>query len=121
MWGSVIAPLSGAYRCYCIDNINDATKSVATKRVRGVADYVAWLRETFAALGIENARVAGLSYGGWLAALCAVHAPELVKNARAHAEKLIPNVHARVLPSVGHILTLDAPDVVVAEMLKALA
>jgi pimeloyl-ACP methyl ester carboxylesterase len=225
MWGSVIAPLSGVYRCYCIDNINDATKSVATKRVRGVADYVAWLRETFAALGIENARVAGLSYGGWLAALCAVHAPELVnrlvlmspaatldriatrwlvrmvsativpsrtfvgralawaaggadvtsdpgmamsvtsmvasrpfrrefvrpttltddelrrigapttvllgdreviyaggpQNALAHAEKLIPNVHARVLPSVGHILTLDAPDVVVAEMLKALA
>lgn len=68
MWGSIIAPLSGTYRCYCIDTITDANKSVATKRVR----------EVFAALGIENAHVAGLSYGGWLAALLGVHAPELV-------------------------------------------
>jgi pimeloyl-ACP methyl ester carboxylesterase len=93
MWGSIIAPLSGTYRCYCIDTITDANKSVATKRVREVADYVAWLREVFAALGIENAHVAGLSYGGWLAALLGVHAPELVNrlvllcahSRRAHA------------------------------------
>lgn len=221
MWGSIIAHLGGSFRCYCIDNINDATKSVATRRIRGVADYVAWLRETFAALGIQNARVAGLSYGGWLAALCAVHAPELVDRlvlmspaatldriatrwmvrmvsativpsrtyvgraltwvaggsditsdpgmamsitsmvasrpfrrdfvppttltddelraisapttvllgdreviyadgphaALARAEKLIPNAYARLLPSAGHILTLDAPAVVVAEMM----
>lgn len=223
MWGSIIAPLSGGYRCYCIDNINDATKSVATKRVCGVTDYVVWLRETFAELGIENARVAGLSYGGWLAALCAVHAPELVnrlvlmspaatldriatkwmlrmvsativpsrpfvvralawaaggsdvtadpgmamsvtsmvssrpfrrefvrptkltddelrrisapttvllgdreviyaggpETALVRAEKFIPYVHARLLPAAGHILMLDAPKTVVAEMLKA--
>jgi pimeloyl-ACP methyl ester carboxylesterase len=67
MWSSIIAPLSESHRCYCIDTITDANKSVATKRVRAVADYVDWLRQSFAALELENARVAGLSYGGWLA------------------------------------------------------
>jgi pimeloyl-ACP methyl ester carboxylesterase len=196
---------------------------VATKRVREVGDYVAWLRGTFTALEIENASVAGLSYGGWLAALLGVHAPELVNRLilmgpagtfdriatqwmvrmvsatilpsrsvagralqwaaggsdttsdpgvalavtsmvslgrsggrschrpsspttscgeSAHprpscsatersstpadrkpllrAQTLIPNVHALLLPSAGHILTLDAPDVVLAEMTEAL-
>ncbi len=78
MWRPVIESLSSFYRCYCVDTITDGNKSVATRRVRGAADYVAWLREVFAAFGIENARVAGLSHGGWLAALLAVHAPELV-------------------------------------------
>jgi pimeloyl-ACP methyl ester carboxylesterase len=78
MWASIIAPLSESYRCYCVDTITDAHKSVATKPVREVGDYVAWLPDTFTALEIENARVAGLSYGGWLGALLGVHAPELV-------------------------------------------
>lgn len=78
MWGSTIAPLGDANRCYCIDTITDANKIVATRRVHGIPDYVSWLREVFSALGIENARVAGLSCGGWLAALLGAHAPELV-------------------------------------------
>jgi pimeloyl-ACP methyl ester carboxylesterase len=78
MWSPIIAPLSESYRCYCVDTVTDANKSVATTRVRGVPDYVAWLREVFSSLGIETARVVGLSYGGWLAALLAVRAPQLV-------------------------------------------
>jgi pimeloyl-ACP methyl ester carboxylesterase len=46
MWGPVIAALSESYRCYCVDTVTDANKSVATKRVRGVADYVDWLRQS---------------------------------------------------------------------------
>ncbi len=109
MWGSVIGPLSDAYRCYCIDTITDANKSIATKRVRGVADYVVWLRETFAAFGIETARVAGLSYGGWLASLLGVHAPDLVNRlilmspaatlARIAANWMVRMVAAMALPS----------------------
>jgi pimeloyl-ACP methyl ester carboxylesterase len=34
----------------------------------------------------------------------------------ARAHRLIPNVHTRLLQGAGHVLTLDAPDVVVAEM-----
>jgi pimeloyl-ACP methyl ester carboxylesterase len=109
MWGPVITPLSESYRCYCIDTITDANKSVATKRVREAADYVAWLRETFTALGIDNARVAGLSYGGWLAALLAVNAPELVNRlilmspggtfARIATQWMVRMVSATILPS----------------------
>jgi pimeloyl-ACP methyl ester carboxylesterase len=51
---------------------------VPAQRVTGASCHVDWLRVIFSALAIENARVAGLSYGGWLAALLAVHAPELV-------------------------------------------
>lgn len=222
MWGPIIAPASRDYRCYCIDTITDANKSVATTQVRGVTDYVDWLRQAFGALGIANARVAGLSYGGWLAAQLGVHTPELVNRlivmspaatldriatrwlvrtvsaaiwrshsvaqsallwaasrpdagsdpvmalavkrftsgrvshqlrlppptrltddelrrisvpttvllgerdviyaggpqaALARAQRLIPLVNARLLPNAGHVLTLDAPDVVADELM----
>jgi pimeloyl-ACP methyl ester carboxylesterase len=80
MWSPIIATLSGSYRCYCIDTITEANKSLATHLIRDVADYVDWLQQTFSALGIEKARVAGFSYGGWLAALLALHAPERVSH-----------------------------------------
>lgn len=220
MWGPVIAPLSATYRCYCIDTITDANKSVLSQRVRGVDDYVSWLRQTMSALDVDNATFAGLSYGGWLAALLGVHAPDLVNRlvmmspaatlarvsarwiatvvagtmvpsvlaertflwvlsrrdaasdpavalgvarfrscratvpmpapskltdtelgsigvpttvllgdreviyaggpaaALARAQRLIPGVTARLLPNAGHILTLDAPDVVVDEIVS---
>ncbi|MDT5364324.1 MAG: hypothetical protein QOC69_6086 [Mycobacterium sp.] len=43
-----------------------------------MTNLVAWLRQVFAALNVDDARVAGFSYGGWLAANLAAHAPELV-------------------------------------------
>jgi pimeloyl-ACP methyl ester carboxylesterase len=80
MWSPIIAALSATYRCYCIDTITDANKSVATRPIRGVADYVDWLQQILSTLEIESARVAGLSYGGWLAALLALHAPQRVSH-----------------------------------------
>lgn len=78
MWSPIISTLSGTYRCYCIDTISDTNKSVASRPIRGVPDYIDWLGQTFSAVGIDKARVAGFSYGGWLAALLALHAPEHV-------------------------------------------
>lgn len=78
MWSPIIAAMSGRYRCYCLDTITDANKSVATKRISSADHYVDWLQQGFAALGIVGARVAGLSYGGWLAAQLAMQAPEHV-------------------------------------------
>jgi pimeloyl-ACP methyl ester carboxylesterase len=80
MWHPIIADLSNSYRCYCIDTITEANKSVATRRVRGLADYVDWLQQIYSGLGIARARVVGLSYGGWLAAMLALHAPECVSH-----------------------------------------
>jgi pimeloyl-ACP methyl ester carboxylesterase len=79
MWIPVIEKLKASYRCYCIDTITDANKSVLTRRLRGVEDHVVWMREVFAALDIQSARVVGLSYGGWLATVLSVHAADLVE------------------------------------------
>jgi pimeloyl-ACP methyl ester carboxylesterase len=78
MWRPVIKALSATYRCYCVDTITEGNKSVATRRSLGKAKLVTWLRQLFAALEIKNARVVGLSYGGWLAANLSAHSPELV-------------------------------------------
>lgn len=80
MWSPVIATLAERYRCYCIDTITDTTKSIATKQISSAAGYVDWLGQVFAALGISSARVVGLSYGGWLAALLGFWAPERVSH-----------------------------------------
>ena len=76
MWRPIIAAMSSSYRCYCIDTITEANKSVATKRIYTVADHVDWLRQAFTALDLARARVMGMSYGGWLAAQLALHAPQ---------------------------------------------
>jgi pimeloyl-ACP methyl ester carboxylesterase len=81
MWSPIIGALSESYSCYCIDTITDANKSVATAPIRSVTDNVDWLRQIFTALSIAEARVVGLSYGGWLAAVLALHAPERVSHA----------------------------------------
>jgi pimeloyl-ACP methyl ester carboxylesterase len=78
MWRPVIEALSATYRCYCVDTIIEGNKSIATRRSLGKAKLVAWLRQVFAALDIEQASVVGLSYGGWLAANLAVQSPEIV-------------------------------------------
>lgn len=80
MWRPVIAALSAQYRCYCLDTITDTSKSVLTSEISSPDDYVDWLRQVFDALGLTNARVVGLSYGGWLAAQLGLRAPELVSH-----------------------------------------
>ena len=80
MWSPIIAAMSSSHRCYCIDTITEANKSVATKRIYSVADHVDWLRQVFAALDLASARVMGMSYGGWLAAQLALHATERVSH-----------------------------------------
>jgi pimeloyl-ACP methyl ester carboxylesterase len=78
MWRPVIEALGATHRCYCVDTIIEGNKSIASRRSLGKTKLVTWLRQVFAALDVENARVVGLSYGGWVAANLAVQAPELV-------------------------------------------
>lgn len=78
MWRPMIEALSATYRCYCVDTIIEGNKSIATRRSLGKTKLVAWLRQVFAALDVEQASVVGLSYGGWLAANLAVQSPEMV-------------------------------------------
>lgn len=66
MWHPIIAELSNSYRCYCIDTITEPNKSVAAQPIRGVADYVEWLKQIYAGLGIAHARVTDCpTAAGW--------------------------------------------------------
>ena len=78
MWRPVIEALSASYRCYCVDTITEPNKSMLSRRTIGVPKLVGWLRQVLAALDVPSARVAGFSYGGWMAANLAVREPELV-------------------------------------------
>jgi hypothetical protein len=55
MWSPIITELADTYRCYCIDTITDANKSVAVQPIGDAADYVDWLQQIFSALGITQA------------------------------------------------------------------
>jgi pimeloyl-ACP methyl ester carboxylesterase len=106
MWRPIIAELSSSYRCYCLDTITEANKSVAAQAIRGATDYIDWLQQVFAKLEIERARVAGLSYGGWLASLLALHTPEFV----SHLVLMCPAATLAPLP-VEFFIRMLAPGV----------
>jgi pimeloyl-ACP methyl ester carboxylesterase len=69
IWAPNIAGLSQTFRTFAVDNVYDFGRSVYTRRLRSPEDFVAWLDELFDGLGIgDDAHLAGLSYGGWIAA-----------------------------------------------------
>lgn len=77
MWAPNIQALSGAYRTVALDQIGDAGRSFCDKPVRRLDDLLAWLDELFDALRLgDRISLAGVSYGGWLAAEYARHFPK---------------------------------------------
>jgi len=78
-WLPNVEALSVHYRVYAVDHIFDFGRSIYTRPLRSADDHLAWLDELFNTLGLNGAvRLVGLSYGGWLAARYALHAPERV-------------------------------------------
>src|SRR3990172_10249442 len=67
MWYPNVAELSRSYRIYALDTIGDKGKSVSTRPILPPLDFVTWLSDVFDALRLEQAHVAGLSFGGFLA------------------------------------------------------
>ncbi len=76
-WIPNIKALSEFFKTYAVDNIYDYGRSVYTRPVKNPDDFVDWLDELFSALepGV-NIDLMGLSYGGWLASLYALHFPD---------------------------------------------
>lgn len=82
MWVPNIAALSAHYRTYALDLVNDIGLSVPRRDPRTPADLLEWLHEVVCALEPERpVHVAGVSYGGWLTGLYALHHPENVGRA----------------------------------------
>jgi len=78
-WSSAIAELSHDQRAYALDQIDDVGKSVPTCIPASRSDYAAWLVDVFDRLGLQQADIIGLSYGGFLAVNFALAAPDRVK------------------------------------------
>lgn len=75
-WLPNISGLSEHYRTYALDIVGDHGRSVYTRELGSAADYVQWLDEALDGLGLESdVNLVGLSYGGWIAAHYALHAP----------------------------------------------
>ena len=80
-WRWNIAAWSEDYRTYAVDVISDNGRSVSSRDPREAEEFVAWLNETFDALGLGvEIHLVGLSYGGWIAAQYAVHKPERLQS-----------------------------------------
>lgn len=76
-WIPNIRDLSEHYRIYAVDNIYDYGRSIYTQTPKTPDDFVKWLDECFNALGLQkNINLMGLSYGGWITALYALHYPD---------------------------------------------
>ncbi len=78
-WVSNIESLSKHYKVYAIDNINDNGRSIPTKSISKVDDYLSWLDEVFDALSLhEGINIVSLSYGGWITTQYAMKYPEKI-------------------------------------------
>jgi pimeloyl-ACP methyl ester carboxylesterase len=79
-WYATVGPLTSAgSRVYAVDVICLRGRGVpSAEPVRTRADLVTWLTAVIHGLGLSKADLAGHSYGGWIAAHHAVHAPDTV-------------------------------------------
>ena len=79
MWETNIEAFSRDHRVYAVDNIFDFGRSVYVRNLKTPADFVSWFDELLDALGLEDIRLVGLSYGGWIASEYALEHPERVE------------------------------------------
>jgi pimeloyl-ACP methyl ester carboxylesterase len=74
--GPNIEALSKEYRTVAVDQVGEFGRSICTRPLRSLQDLLAWLHELIGGLaGPEPVRIAGMSYGGALAAQYALHFP----------------------------------------------
>lgn len=76
MWIYNAKYLSQYYRIYAIDTIGGPGKSIPGKQYNKSFDDVAWIDEIMKGLSLEKAYFAGVSMGGYLVKLYAVHRAE---------------------------------------------
>lgn len=113
MWAPNIADLSRERRVYAPDVMGDLGRSVPTKPPASGAEYAGWLAGVFDELGIDQADIAGLSYGGWIAINMAVTSPGRIRrmilmDPAASLLPLVTQFNIRAMLSLfipGHALT----------------
>jgi pimeloyl-ACP methyl ester carboxylesterase len=123
MWAPNIGTLSAELRTFAVDQVGEFGRSCCAKPVRSLSDLPVWLDELFDGLGLEGGvNLAGISYGGALAAQYALHFPMrldkivliapgatvLRPTAEFWARLILAAVHSRTgLPSFIHWMFSD--------------
>jgi pimeloyl-ACP methyl ester carboxylesterase len=79
LWRDYLATFRDRYRVYALDILGEGGKSAPQHPFTWGDGYARWLEQVFDMLHIEQAHVAGMSFGGWLAVKLAIHAPERVR------------------------------------------
>jgi pimeloyl-ACP methyl ester carboxylesterase len=80
MWAPNVGALSAECRVFAVDQIGEYGRSVCTKPIASMADFLAWLDELFDGLQLNGGLdLLGLSYGGALAAQYALHRPDRLR------------------------------------------
>jgi pimeloyl-ACP methyl ester carboxylesterase len=79
MWIGDVAQYSRHFRVYALDMPGEPGKSAAARPALSSGAYADWLLDVFNSLHIEQAFLAGISLGGWLAIQFTAAHPERVK------------------------------------------
>lgn len=86
LWAPNIRELSQECRTFAVDQVGDIGRSTCTRRIRSVNDLMVWLDELFNGLELRDGiNLMGVSYGGWITAEYARHAPRRLSAAIAIA------------------------------------
>ena len=103
VWYPNIAALSGHFRIYAPDVIDQSGKSTPVQRLRKRQDYADWLCDLLDALKVERAAFIGHSHGGWQVLNLAVIAPQridrMVLLSPAGITRLRLEIFLRLLPA----------------------
>jgi len=79
MWIGDATEYSQHFRVYAVDIPGEAGKSHDIRPDYHTQVHAEWLNDVFAALGVEEASIAGISMGGWIAIRFASAYPEKVR------------------------------------------
>jgi pimeloyl-ACP methyl ester carboxylesterase len=77
-WAPNVADFAVRHRVYAVDVMGQPGKSIPGEPIGNPSDYVAWLTDTFDALDLRRACLAGTSFGGQVALMFAIAAPKRV-------------------------------------------
>ncbi len=78
-WAAAAPRFAESFRVYAVDLPGDAGKSTPNRPPYAGRTYADWLGDVFDGLGIERARLAGLSLGGWASLKFASTSPHRVE------------------------------------------